>query len=89
MIAKRRRLGSTSRKSSIRLPASSVDWTDRPVALPPGCASEATMPLPTGSTALANTIGIVEVACFAAATAVPTVTMTSTLSRTNSVAISV
>ena len=48
----------------------------------------ATKPLPTGSAASANTIGIVEVACFAAGTAVPTVTMTSTLSRTNSAAIS-
>ena len=47
------------------------------------------MPLPTGSTAIAKTIGVVEVTCFAAATAVPTVTMTSTLSRTNSVVISV
>ena len=35
-------------------------------------------PEPTGSTAIANTIGIVEVACFAAGIAVPTVMMTST-----------
>ena len=69
MIANRRRPGSTSRKSSIRLPARSVDWIDRPVTLPPGRARIATKPLPTGSTASANTIGIVEVACFAAGTA--------------------
>ena len=56
-------------------------------SMPPGCASEATMPLPTGSPAPANTMEIVAVACFAAPTAPPTVTMTSTLSRTNSAAI--
>src|SRR5439155_12128310 len=55
--------------------------------VPPGRANEATIPLPTGSTAIANTIGIVEVTCFVAATALPTVTMTSTLCLTNSAAI--
>jgi hypothetical protein len=54
----------------------------------PSRASDATTPLPTGSAASANTIGIVEVACFAATSALPTVTMTSTLSRTNSAAVS-
>ena len=89
MIANRRRPGTTSRKSSSRLPARSVDWIDRPVTLPPGRARLATRPVPTGSAAIAKTIGMTDVACFAAMTAaVPAVTMTSTLSRTNSAAIS-
>ena len=54
----------------------------------PGRASDATKPLPSGSAATANTIGITDVVCFAAGTAPPAVTITSTLSRTNSVAIS-
>jgi hypothetical protein len=45
-------------------------------------------PLPTGSFATANTIGMTDVACFAARSAVPDVTITSTFSRTNSAAIS-
>jgi len=40
----------------------------------PGPASERTMPSPTGSTAIANTIGIVEVTCAEAAAALPVVT---------------
>jgi hypothetical protein len=46
----------------------------------------ATRPLPSGSGAAGNTMGMTEVACFAATTAAPEVTMTSTLSRTNSAA---
>ena len=89
MIANRRRPGTTSRKSSICLAARSVDWFDRPVTLPPGRARLATRPVPTGSPADANTIGITDVTCFAAMTfAVPAVTMTSTFRRTNSAAIS-
>ena len=42
--------------------------------LPPGRARLATRPLPTGSGAIANTIGIVEVACFIARPAAPAVT---------------
>src|SRR5437667_9773019 len=84
MIANRRRLGTTSRKSSSRLPERSVDWRDRPVTLPPGRARLLTMPLPTGSNANAKTIGMTDVACIVARTAPPVVTMTSTLSRTNS-----
>ena len=38
----------------------------KPVALPPGRARLATKPEPTGSAAIANTIGIVRVACKAA-----------------------
>ena len=86
MMANRRMPGSTSRRNSIRLPARSLDWIDSPVTLPPGRARLATMPLPTGSPAIANTIGIVEVACIAAVAALPTEKMTSTLSRTNSAA---
>src|SRR5258708_2093467 len=43
MIATRRRPGTTSRKSSSRLPARSVSWCDRPVTLPAGRASDATI----------------------------------------------
>src|SRR5262245_19299228 len=89
MIAKRRRSGTTSRKSSSRLDAVSACWSDRPVTLPPGRAREATRPVPTGSPAVANTIGMTDVACFAATVGgVEDVTMTSTFSRTNSAAIS-
>jgi hypothetical protein len=70
------------------LPASSSDWTDRPVTLPPGRARLATRPLATGSPALANTMGIIAVAClYARACGVPEATITSTLRRTNSAAI--
>jgi uncharacterized protein DUF6166 len=47
-----------------------------------------TSPLPTGSAATAKTIGMTDVACFAARAAFPPVTMTSTFRRTNSAAIS-
>src|SRR5262245_42830480 len=58
MIAKRLRPGTTSRKSSSRLPARSADSIDRPVMLPPGRARLATRPAPTGSPDSARTIGI-------------------------------
>jgi hypothetical protein len=62
---------------------------DKPVTLPPGRAKLLTKPLPTGSPTTANTTGMVDVACLAASAAgVATVTMTSTLSRTNSAAMS-
>jgi len=71
------------------LPPVSDIWFDRPVTLPRGRARLATRPVPTGSDAAANTIGMSAVACFAARVGgVPTVTMTSTLSRTNSAAFS-
>jgi hypothetical protein len=89
MIANRRRPGTTSRKSSSRFPARSVNWTDRPVTLPPGRARLATSPLPTGSAAAPKTIGMTDVACFAARTgSAECVQMTSTLSRTNSATMS-
>src|SRR5262245_947731 len=88
-IAKCRNPGTNSRESSSRLPATSAAWFDDPVTFPPGRARLATKPVPTGSPADANTIGMTDVACFAARTdAVPQVTMTSTFSRTNSAAIS-
>jgi hypothetical protein len=88
MIANRRRPGTTSRNSASRLPARSLDCIDRPVTLPPGRARLVIRPLPTGSSTSAKTIGTTDDACFAATAAFPPVTMTSTLSRMNSAAIS-
>ena len=89
MIARRRRPGTTSRNRSRRLPATSGCCTDRPVTLPPGLGRLATRPVPTGSAAAANTMGMVDVARLAASTfAVPEVKIRSTLSRANSAAIS-
>jgi hypothetical protein len=87
--ATRRRWETTSRNSSSFLDARSVCRIDRPVMLPSGRAKLATKALPTGSEATANTIGMSDVACFAAsAGTVPDVTMTLTFNRTNSDAIS-
>src|SRR5262245_64624713 len=61
----------TSRISSSRLLASSGDVSDRPVILPPGFDRLATRPVPRGSATVANTIGMTEVACFAANTGGP------------------
>jgi hypothetical protein len=80
--------GDRERPSS-RLAATSVCWSDRPVTLPRGRARLATRPVPTGSPAAAKTMGMTDVACLVATTtAVPDVTMTSTLRWTNSAAIS-
>src|SRR5262245_52494051 len=55
----------------------------------PGRASDGTSPMPTGSPTAATTIGMREVACLAASEGgVAEVTMTSTLRRTSSAAIS-
>src|SRR5215510_3817744 len=87
-IANLRRPGTTSCSSSTRLPATSACCSDRPVMLPPGRPKLAMRPAPTGSAAVANTIGIVAVAFFASeAIGVPEVTIISTLRRTNSAAI--
>jgi hypothetical protein len=60
-----------------------------PVTLAPGRARDATKPVPTGSFDTGKTIGMLAVARFAArASSVPAASMTSTLSRTNSAAIS-
>ena len=58
------------------------------MTLPPGRAKLVTKPSPTGSFATTRIIGVVDVARFASMAAAPEVTMTSTLSRTNSAAIS-
>jgi hypothetical protein len=60
-----------------------------PVTLPPGRLKLATRPCLTGSTPVAKTIGMVEVAAFAACTAgsPPVAAMTATGRRTSSVAI--
>ena len=65
-----------------------VDWIDSPVTLPPGCARLVTRPPPIGSGPNGKTMGMIAVACLMG-TAVAFVTMTSTLRRINSAAISV
>src|SRR5262249_37986861 len=80
--------GENLRKSSRRLLAISVDWVDSPVTLPPGRARLATTPAPTGSSPNAKTMGMTAVACINVGTASAFETMTSTLRRTNSAAIS-
>ena len=71
MIASRVRPGTSSRNSSSRLPAISVVWSDTPVAFPPGKARLVTRPVPIGSPAPANTIGMTDVACLTASTVPP------------------
>ena len=51
--------GKVSLSNSIRLPDSSVTNALRPVTLPPGRASEATTPTPSGSPMAAMTMGTV------------------------------
>jgi hypothetical protein len=87
MTATRPSLGTISFRISSCFPLISGARVDNPVMFPPGRARLATKPLPTGSSSNVMTIGIVEVAPLAGWVAVgPLVTMTSTLSRTNSVA---
>ena len=79
--------GSTSRMSSMLLPASSAVAADSPVMLPPGRARLAISPVPSGSPAGAITIGISVVARLAACTAgVSEATIMSTLRSTSSAA---
>src|SRR5262252_3873718 len=71
--------GTSSESSSSRLGDSSVLRLLKPVRLPPGRARLATRRSPTGSLTLVKTIGIVEVALFAArvgARAMATITST-------------
>src|SRR5262249_39066757 len=80
IMANRGSPGTPSRNRASRLPARSVDCSDRPVTLPPGRARVATKPVPTGSAANAMTIGMTDVAFFAAITgSAECVTITSTL----------
>ena len=80
--------GTASRKSSSRLLAISVDRIDSPVTLPPGRAKLAITPPRMGSAPNVKTMGMTSVACLNVLTAIEVETMTSTLSRTNSAAIS-
>jgi hypothetical protein len=88
-IANRWRPGTISRNNWTRLPAESGDWSERPVTSPPGRARLATKPAATGSPDTAKTIGICGATCFITMESlVDDVTIRSTLSRTNSAAIS-
>src|SRR6266705_954439 len=62
----RRASGSSWRMSSNSLPTTACDWSDVPVTLPPGRARLPTSPDATGSETPTITIGMVDVACFAA-----------------------
>jgi hypothetical protein len=81
--------GITSRINSSRFHSSSTLSRLTPVALPFGRAKLSTSPTLTGSSATPNTIGIVEVAAFAASAAgmPPIATITATWRSTRSAAI--
>ena len=81
-------LGISSSKRLSCLPASSAVRKVIPVTVPPGRLRLVTRPYCTGSSATAKTIGIVEVAAFAARVAYgePVVTITATLRSTRSAA---
>ena len=80
--------GLSSSKRLSCLPASSALRKVIPVTVPPGLLRLVTRPYRTGSSATAKTIGIVEVAAFAARAAYgePVVMITSTLRSTSSAA---
>jgi hypothetical protein len=79
----------SSRSNSIRFPAVSGACPDNPVTFPPGRAKLATIPEPTGSPAVAKTMGMLDVACFAANVGtVLWVRMRSNFDLTSSAAIS-
>ena len=80
--------GISSSKRLSRLPSSSAVRKVIPVTMPPGRLRLVTRPYRTGSSATAKTIGIVEVAAFAARAAYgePVVTITATLRSTRSAA---
>jgi hypothetical protein len=87
--ASRESFGNISFKNCTRLTSSSGARLSRPVMLSPGCARLAYSPVPTPSWVATATIGIVRVACFTMlATVLLGATITSTLSRTSSAAIS-
>ena len=80
-------MGTVSFSSASCFFDTSANMEDGPVTFSPGRARLATSPLPNGSPTPTMTMGIVRVARLAARDAcVTTVTMTSTLSRTNSAA---
>src|ERR1700738_3195449 len=79
--------GAICLSSSSHFPLKLYSNCMKPVVLPPGRARLSTRPLPTGSTAIANTIGIVRVACCnTAVEGVVVARMTSGASATNSAA---
>jgi hypothetical protein len=78
--------GTSSDSSSSRFGVSSRLITLKPVTLPPGRARLATRPPPTGSLTPVKTIGIVEVAFFAASAEGPLAAITSSLRPTRSAA---
>jgi len=67
MIAARLSPGAISESSSSRFPANEISEVAKPVMFPPGRSNRGTMPLATGSFALAKTIRIVRVARWTAA----------------------
>ena len=76
-------LGTRSRVSSSCFPVNPDRYCKVPVILVPGRASLFTNPMPTGSTMLTPTIGMLAVACFAArAAGEVALTITSGLSQT-------
>ena len=80
-----REAGTTALRNCSRFAVISPTAAECPVMLPPGRASPAANPSPTGSPAKAMTIGMVRVACWTARTAVVgPATITSTLRRTSS-----
>ena len=83
----RERPGTSAWRNCNRFAVISPTAAECPVMLPPGRASPAANPSPTGSPAKAMTMGMVRVACWAARMAVVgPATITSTLSCTSSVA---
>ena len=87
MNATRWSFGKRSFSSSSCLGAISPARFAMPVTLPPGRPRLATAPLPTGSETSVNTMGMMEVAAFAASVpGVALVTITSTFSATSSAA---
>ena len=89
MIANRRRPGTTSRSNSSFLPASIRYLVRQTGDVAARSSQTRDQARPDRVRAAANTIGMTDVACFAARVGgVATVTMTSTLSRTNSAAFS-
>ena len=88
-MATRRTAGAISLRSSSHLPPidDSILMLVNPVTLPPGRASDATRPRPTGSETWANTIGSARVSRKSAATVgVVTAKMTSGCRATSSLA---
>ena len=79
--------GAISLSSVSHFPIVGKSMRVKPVMLPPGRARLATKPCPTGSMTRENTMGMVRVACFnAATTGDPLATMTSGAEFTSSVA---